>query len=464
MTIHPRTEEAYNLLHNGILSFARAELQGIRIDVDYCEQKKEYLTKKIKHLEGKFKLTKFFRDWQDSVQSPVNIDSDVQLRNFLYGVKKLKPKKFTDSGQGSTDAEALQQLKIPELEILAQRDKLKRLRDVNLDGFVREQVNGYMHPFFNLHLASSFRSSSNSPNFQNIPVKDEESMLICRKALYPRPGHLFLEADFKAIEVGINACYNKDSNLLKYVRDPNSDMHRDMAKQIFMIDKFDRSLPSNEVLRQAVKNGFVFPEFYGDYYKNCAVNVACNWGKLSQGKWHTGEGIKLDEAFTLGDHLISKGINSLTRFEAHLQKIEKDLWENRFPEYDEWRERWWSIYKKHGYFDTLTGFRCGSVMQKNQVISIPAQGTAFHCLLFSFIEIDKVMLKEKWDTKIVAQIHDNIIFDTHPDELSHVAKIVQNVTTKLLPESWEWIIVPMQIKMSISPVNGSWSEKQNYEV
>ena len=191
MTINPRTEDAYRLFHEGIQAFARAESIGIRVNLDYIQRKKRQLTHKIDNLEQDFKDTKFFKDWQDSVTGEININSDTQLRNFLYGVKKLKPPKFTDSGQGSTDAEALKQLNIPELEILAQRDKLKRLRDVNLDGFEREQVNGVIHPFFNLHLASSFRSSANSPNLQNTPIKDEESMQICRRAVYPRKGHSF---------------------------------------------------------------------------------------------------------------------------------------------------------------------------------------------------------------------------------------------------------------------------------
>ena len=223
MQVNPRTDEADTLFHEGTLALARAEMQGINLDIPYCERQKRLLTHKIDNLEEEFKQTTFFKHWEHSVKGVVNINSDTQLRHFLYDIKKYKIPKYTYSGQGATDSEALSQLNIPELDILAQRDKLKRLRDVNIDGFLREQVNGVIHPFFNLHLAHSFRSSSNSPNFQNIPIRDEESMLVCRKALYPRKGHQILEADFKSIEVSINACINKDTNLLKYCRDPKSD-------------------------------------------------------------------------------------------------------------------------------------------------------------------------------------------------------------------------------------------------
>lgn len=456
MNMNPRTYDAYQLFHEGTLALTRAEEAGIRVDMDYVDKKKNFLTRRIDLLERKFKDTNFFKHWQHSSKGTVNIDSDTQLRYFLYSVKKLKPPHLTTSGAGATDEDALQSLNIPELNMLLERGKLKRLRDVNLDGYTREQVNGYIHPFFNLHLARTFRSSSDHPNFQNVPIRDDESMKLVRQALYPRPGHQFLEADFKAIEVAVNACYNHDTNLLKYMRDPASDMHRDMAKQIFMLDEYNENI--HYVLRQAAKNGFVFPEFYGDYYGNCAVNMACTWGKLPQSRWKLGQGIMIDDPFALSDHLISKGISTFNTFADYLKKIEADFWGNRFPEYAAWKDRWYNTYKKYGYFDTLTGFRCSGVMSKNDVTNYPAQGSAFHCLLWSFTKIDEIMRKEKWDTRLVGQIHDNMIADVHPSELDHVKEVIHKVTSEDLPKAWPWIIVPMIVKIKVAPVDASWAE------
>lgn len=307
-------------------------------------------------------------------------------------------------------------------------------------------------------------NSSNSPNFQNIPVRDEEVMQLCRGALFPRPGHQLLEIDFKAIEVGINACYNKDATLVKYVSNLKSDMHGDMAEQIFKIDKIDKSNSFHKKIRYATKNAFVFPEFYGSYYKNCAVNLACTWGKLPQSKWALGQGIKIDEAFSLSDHLISKDINSFKAFEAHLKVIEKDFWEVRFPDYAEWKERWWRVYKKYGYFDTLTSFRCSGIMGKNDVTNYPAQGSAFHCLLYTLITLDKVIQKEKLDSRIIGQIHDSVIIDTHPDELEYITKTANRIASVDLPAHWKWIIVPMNIETELAPIDGSWSEKKEFKL
>jgi DNA polymerase I-like protein with 3'-5' exonuclease and polymerase domains len=413
----------------------------------------------MSRLEKEFKESTLFKHWQHSIRGAINIHSNPQLEYYLYKVKKIKVEKETQSGRGATDDESLRQMNIPELDMLLRIRKLKKTRDTYLESFIREQVDGYMHTNLNLHFAVSYRSSSDSPNLHNIPVRDEESMQMCRGALYPRPGHQIMEIDFKAIEVGINACYNKDPRLIKYVSDSASDMHGDMAQQIFKIKNFDKKVTEYKLLRQAAKNGFVFPEFYGDYYKHCAPNLLCNWGKLGKGTFHEGEGISMPEG-TLGDHLIDVGLGSFSRFEKHLKVIEEDFWKNRFVVYSEWKERWYHNYKKYGYFDLLTGFRCGGIMDKKQVCNYPGQGSAFHCLLWSFTELDREIRKWKWNTRLVNQIHDSSVLDINPKELNDIIDIAQEITTVRLAKHFPWIIVPMSVEMSLSPVDGSWADKK----
>jgi DNA polymerase I-like protein with 3'-5' exonuclease and polymerase domains len=462
MKINPRTYEAYQLLHDGTLAFCRAEQQGLRLDSEYAERKKTQITRRIERMEKEFKSTEFFDEWVKARKGKINIYSGTQLRDFLYIVKKYKPEHLTDSGLGATDEDALGSLGIPELTNLIEIKKLKKVRDTYLEGFTREQVDGYIHPFFNLHLVSTFRSSSDSPNFQNIPKRDEESMQMCRRALLPRPGHQLLEVDFSGAEVRIAACYHKDPTMLKYIKNPASDMHADMAKQIFMIDKFDKKIPAHHDLRFATKSFFIFAQFYGDYYVNCAKNL-CDGLKLPAGKWTGTEGIEMPDG-TLAQHLRSQGIKSLDMFTAHLKEIEHDFWHKRFPEYTEWKDRWWNVYKKHGYIDTLSGFRCGGVMDSKQVINFPIQGSSFHCMLWSFIQLDRIMQEENWDTKLVSQIHDSIIFDVNPEELEHVKKVVRRVTCEDLPKAWEWICIPMDVEMELCPIDGSWANKEKLKV
>jgi len=453
--------EAYNLLHQGILALSRAEAQGIRVDIEYVQNKKQHLTRKIERMEAKFHRSTLYKHWAHSSGKNPNIHSNQQLAHFLYKTKKIKPAKTTESGQGSTDEEALLALDIPEMEELLRIRKFKKIRDTYLDAFEREQVDGYIHPSFNLHLVRTFRSSSDKPNFQNIPKRDRESMQMTRRALFPRPGHQLLEIDYSGLEVKIAACYHQDPKMLEYINDPSTDMHGDMAAQIFMIDKFDRSKPEHAYLRSAAKNGFVFPEFYGDYYGNCAEALAVKWGEIPKEHWVYSNGVLVEEGRTLAKHLIGQGIYNYGEFVEHIKKIESHFWGRRFKHYARWKNTWWEQYQERGYIEMKTGFRCSGLMSKNDCINYPVQGAAFHCLLWSFIQLDEEMRKRKWRTRLIGQIHDAIIFDVYPDELEQVLEVTQQVTCKKLPEAWKWIIVPLEVDAELCDVDASWADKKS---
>ncbi len=453
-----KSKEAYQLMHKGILAFSRAEAQGIRLDLEYCIQKKKELVLLSKDIQEKIYSSNFYKHWSHSIGGKrPNIASNTQLAKFLYGVKKIKPAFTTESGQGSTDEEALTQLNIPELNDILKLRKLTKLKNY-LEAFEREQVDGYIHPFYNLHLVRTFRSSSDSPNFQNIPKRDEEAMNITRRGLFARPGHQLLEMDFSGIEVRIAATYHKDPVMLKYIHDPKSDMHLDMAVQLFCLNTNDKKDHDIKHLRKATKNSFVFPQFYGDYYKNCAVGLACTWGKLpEEGNWKPEQGVPLYGA-TLGKHLISKGFKNLEQFTEHVKEVEEDFWNNRFKVYKAWKEKWWKQYQRNGYIDLHTGFRCVDVMRKNECINTPVQGAAFHCLLWTFIRMDELMRKENWDTRLIGQIHDAIVFDVNPNELEYLLKVIKRVTSEELVNNWKWINVPMEVEVELGGVDESWAD------
>ena len=456
--------EAYHLMHKGTLALARAEQQGIRVDMEYLENKTRHLTRKIDRMERLFKESKFFLKWQASQpDKEVNTNSGMQLGNFLYEELGLKPPKLTETGRGSTDKESLQALNIPELNSLLQVRKLKKIKDTYLVGFMKEQVNGQLHPFFNLHLVRTYRSSSDRPNFQNIPKRDKEAMQITRRALFPRKGHQLLEVDYSGLEVRIAACYHKDPVMLKYIN-TGYDMHGDMAKQIFMLDDFDKHRQDHGLLRSAAKNGFVFPEFYGDYFRNCAEYMACNWAGLPNGRWKPGQGVDLGNG-KISDHLIANGLKSLDNFVEHIKAIEDDFWNRRFRKYAQWKEKWWRQYQKDGYVDLLTGFRCSGVMTRNDAINYPIQGAAFHCLLWSFIRLDNILQLHPgmWKSRIIGQIHDAIVFDVYPPELPNLLKTIKEITTMDLPRAWDWIIVPLDVDFEICAVDASWADKKELE-
>ena len=455
MKVQATTADAYQLVHDGILALARAERQGIRIDVEYCEKKKVHLERKIKYQEKQLENTKLYRRWNHIFGAKTNILSNQQLSHLLYKNMKIEPEKTTGSGQGATDEEALSRLGIPELDMILNIRKLSKIKTTYLEAFLRLQSNSYIHPFFNLHIARTFRSSSSDPNFQNIPKRDKEAMEICRRAILPRPGNLLLEADYSALEVNISVCYHKDPNMMKYLLDKNSDMHADMAKQIFMMDSLDKKIPEHALLRQSAKNGFVFPQFYGDYYGNNAHSIARHLD-LPKRKWKGGEGVLLPGGESITSFLRSKGIKSFQAFTDHLGDVENDFWNRRFKGYGEWRKKSVKEYQKKGFLQMYTGFVCSGLMRKNEIVNYPIQGSAFHCLLFTFIELDKVMRKEKWDSRLIGQIHDSIVMDVNPKELSHVKDVLNDIVSNKLPKAWKWIIVPLEIEVEEYEIDSPW--------
>lgn len=461
MKMHPHTYEAYQLFHEGTLAFAKAERQGIRFDYQKAIESQKEIDQRIKKLEQKIYDSKFFKRWQKISRTPVNIYSGKQLGEYLYKHLGVEVSVTTKTGMGATSEEALKNLKIKEIQYLLKIRKLKKIRDTYLEQYIRENNNGVIHSNFNLSFVRTYRSSSSNPNFQNAPKRDEEARKYIRQCLLPRKGHQFLEVDYGQLEVRISACYNQDKNLITDIL--HGDMHKDMAQELFMLDNLDKSKKGHSTLRKAAKNGFVFPQFYGDYYKNCALILASEWGKLpKKGRWKTRQGIEIEPEYYLSDHLIKHKIRSMDNFIDHVQRVEDRFWNERFRVYNKWKEQWYTKYQKKGYVDLKTGFRCVDLMSRNDAINYPIQGSAFHCLLWSFITIMSILEERKMDTKIVNQVHDSILLDVHPDELESVVELVVDVTTRQLREHWDWIIVPLEIDAEYGEIDQPWYNLKPY--
>ena len=106
----------------------------------------------------------------------------------------------------------------------------------------------------------------------------------------------------------------------------------------------------------------------------------------------------------------------------------------------------------------FTGFRCYAPMSRNQVLNSPIQGAAFHCLLYTFINVTNELEKNKMDTRLIGEIHDAIIPDINPDEEKQFDNIIWYYGTRKIREDWDWVIVPLKIEKSISNVDESWTK------
>jgi len=454
------TKDAYELMHRGVLALQKASQNGMRIDVEYCKQKIKELSTVIDSQYAQFWESNVGKIWASIYKEKRNVNSDLQLRYILFKQLKRKPTKFTSNENSSVDFEVLSELgkELPEISHLIKIRKYQKARDTYLKGLLREQVNGILHPFFPTHLVRTFRSSSNSINFHNQPKRDKRIKKIVRSAIFPRLGHQLGSADYAGIEVTISACYTEDDRLIHDII--HGDMHRDMAQELYMIDEIDKHHPGENNLRQGGKNSFVFPEFYGDYWRNCAAGLL-KWAGISTLKDGTPALVHLQNKKLI--KLDKNGaIRDFEKFEDHVRKIEDDFWNVRYRKYQAWKDNQWKKYTKQGYIDSLTGFRYSGIMNRKQVNNYPIQGSAFHCLLWSFIELTDRL--ENWDTNLIGQIHDESVADIAPDECDSFFTMTQQITCKELPDVWKWIIVPLKIEAEVAPVDASWNELADYEI
>ncbi|KKN43516.1 hypothetical protein LCGC14_0702390 [marine sediment metagenome] len=447
----PGLREASKLFHNGLITLGEVERNGIRTNAKYCKEKEGHIRERvIPHLYSKFKASELGKAWGKEFGNNMSITKDNQLRKVLFEVMGFEAILFTDTGAAKVSKEALGQIHCAGLEEYTKITQLTSAADF-LKGFQRETIRGRMHPFFNLNMAASFRSSSSLPNFQNNPIRDKDMKQIVRTAIIPSPGRQILEVDHKGIEVKVSCCVHHDPQMIKYETDPSTDMHRDSACDIYMLTAKEVSPDT----RYSAKNGWIFPQFYGDWYESCAKAL---WYNIKELKLKTVSGMPLMQ------HLREQGIRDFSKFVDHLEDVEYEFWGVRFKEYTRWKKRHLKEYMRKGWFDLLTGFRCGGVLSRNQVLNRPIQGPAFHCLLWGMIEINHMLRREGFDTFIIGQIHDSIIFDAVPDEVSELLPRVSKIMCEDIREVWPWIILPLQLDAEITPINQPWWTKEKIKI
>lgn len=423
--------KGFNLFLEGQQAFSEIEQKGIHIDSKYYEKTIEDITKKQNLLTKKIKASEELKNWKGDF----NFNSPNQLKQLLFiDLGYISVKKTKGGDNESTDQEVLKKINTPFTNKILQFKKLDKIKGTYLTGFLRNSFNGKMNPSFNLNMVKSYRSSSDGPNFQNVPVHDEEAQKYTRSGIKPSPGRQLLEVDYSGMEVRVSACVHKDPVMIKYINDPTSDMHRDVAKQLFI----KKEVSKEE--RYAAKNNFVFAEFYGSYY---VMTAEALWKNSPEG---------------------SIPFSKYSKWERHVQEVEDDFWNKRFRVYNQWKKDIWKKFQKDGVIYTVTGFKISGHLDRKQVANYPIQGPAFHCLLWSLIQLQKYLPENNFDTTILGQIHDSQIFDLVPEEKKKLFPVIRKVSTIDLLEHWKWIIVPMDIDAKISEIDGNWAEMSEIKI
>lgn len=376
---------------------ADMEFEGIKVDVDFL---KDY----SKTLEADAKKSEESVYEQAGVR--FNLSSPRQLGEVLFDKLKLDPKaKKTKSGQYATGEDVLLKLshqsKIVE-DILSYRE-LTKLRSTYVDA-LPEMINrktGRVHTSYAQAVAVTGRLSSNNPNLQNIPVRTERGREI-RKAFIPRDkDHVLLSADYSQIELRIVAAISGDPAMCEAFR-LGKDIHTATAAKVYGIDEA-------EVTKE-------------QRYKAKSVNFGIIYG---QGAFGLADnlGISRSEAKTI--------IENYKKQFANIQRYMDDTInfarEQGFVRTLMGRKRWLKDINSANF--TVRGFA------ERNAINSPIQGTAADMIKMAMIRIHEVFKEKNFRSKMVLQVHDELVFDAVAEEAEIIQPIILDCmrTAMILP-------------------------------
>ena len=269
--------------------FSEMSINGICTDSRFYEQEKIEIEKLIDVIYQELYESQEIISYENKY-SKINFTSNDDIRLLFFTHLKCESSKDTKGGQASVDFTSLEKTDHWIAKKLLKVRKLLKIKDTYIAQFQREVIDGKIHPSFNVYIARSLRSSSKSPNFQNIPKRDELSKIKTRSGLKPSPGNRLVELDFSGAEVITSAAYNKDPNLINYLLDESTDMHRDCysSDTKYLTEngfKYYRSIKKKEKVAQynpdIDKIEFVFPtnsvchDYEGDMHciKNRYVDI-----------------------------------------------------------------------------------------------------------------------------------------------------------------------------------------------
>lgn len=381
---------------------SRIERNGVNIDPAVLHKHSEEITLRLAELEKKA---------HEIAGEPFNLSSTKQLQTILFEKQGIKPLKKTPGGAPSTSEEVLEELALdyPLPKVILEHRGLAKLKSTYTDKLplMINAKTGRVHTSYHQAVTATGRLSSTDPNLQNIPVRNEEGRRI-RQAFVAPKDHVIVSADYSQIELRIMAHLSRDKGLLSAFAE-GKDIHRATAAEVF-------GLPlesvSNEQRRSAK-----------------AINFGLIYGMSAFG--------------------LSRQLN-IPRKESQRYM---DLYFERYPGVLEYMERTRAQAKEQGYVETLEGRRlylpdikssnaARRAGSERAAINAPMQGTAADIIKRAMIAVDEWLQTEKPRVKMIMQVHDELVFEVHKDDVEAVSKKIHE-----LMESSTRLDVPLLVEV-----------------
>ncbi|MCH5159338.1 MAG: DNA polymerase I [Clostridiales bacterium] len=358
----------------------RMEVEGVKVD-------EEQLDAMSKDMHGK--LDVLTEEIYELAGEKFNVNSPMQLSKILFDKLGLPHGKKTQKGY-STNNDVLEKLtdKHPIVNKILEHRKLAKLLGTYLDGLKPLVKRGLVHTTFNQALTSTGRLSSSDPNLQNIPIRNDLGKEI-RKLFCSKYG-VFVGADYSQIELRLLAAFSLDENLLESFKS-GEDIHTRVASEIMGVPKE----MVNDNMRRMAK----------------AVNFGIIYG--------------------ISDFGLSQNVNlSVKKARDYIQ-----LYFERFPKIKSYLDGCVEQARSNGFVTTLTGRRrqIPEIKSSNYnlrafgeraAMNMPLQGSAADIMKIAMLKVDEAIQRAGLKSKIVLQIHDELIVDCYPEEAEQVKKIL----------------------------------------
>lgn len=380
------------------------EYEGVKINTAYLEQLGKELTSRIDALTQKL---------YETAGEEFNLNSSRQLGVILFEKMQLPVVKKTKTGY-STDAEVLDTLAEENefvKDILEYR-QLSKLKSTYIDGIAKlvRSDTEKVHTTFNQTITATGRLSSTEPNLQNIPIKTEEGKRI-RKAFVPsRSEHVLVAADYSQIELRVLAHMSKDPVLLDSFQ-KNEDIHRRTASEVF-------GVPMEEVTKDMRRNAK-------------AVNFGIIYGQTEYG---------LSKELGISRTQAKEYIDSyFERYSGVKQWIDQTIQDTRLTGVSK------TMMGRKRYIKDINSknFNLRSFAERTAVNS-PIQGTAADIIKLAMLKVQDNLTAHKMKTKMILQVHDELIFEVPPAEIASLIVILKECMEHAVS-----LDVPLKIDVNI---------------
>jgi len=439
-------KQGYDKFHQGQIALAKMSINGFEVDAFRLQKNSLELEKQIMGLEEKIMQDPLIKKWDT-----FNPNSSKDLIELFYDRLEYPVIERTKNGQPSTTSEVLRGFyEVYETEIarnVADYKAAVKTRDTFLEGIRRETVDNVIHPGYSLNLVTSYRSSGQNPNLQNTPMRDEEMMSRIRSVFKPRKGCVYMDIDYISLEGFMGCNYHKDPTMMKYLLDENTDMHADMAQDIFRVRAEDVDPTLFKNMRSVGKTA------------NFALQYGSSARMLSYNLWHG------HMTNRLKDEMVRVGVKDYEAWDKHIREIYGIYWNERFKELSRWREDTWETYVNTGRVISYTGFMYTSLMTANQVGNFPIQGSGFHVLLEGIISMTEKMEKQGLKSKFIAEIHDSVVLEVPEEEIEIIKALVRECFIVEVKERHQWITMPLRMSGEIYRDNWAVSEaSEEFEI